>query len=49
MHANLPISVKTDSMNKGSKIIGASLVDGNSLRTITDPKAMMKRQNRDAW
>ena len=49
LNVNLPISVRTDSINKGSKIICASLVDGNSLRTITDPKAMMKRQNRDAW
>jgi hypothetical protein len=37
---NLPISVKTDSINKGSKIIFASSVDGNSLKTITDPKAI---------
>jgi len=48
MHVNLPLSARTDSINKGSKIIFVSPVDGNSLKTITDPKVMMKRQNRNA-
>ena len=44
MHVNLLLSVKTDSINKGSKIIYASSVDGNSSKTITDPKAIKTKQ-----
>jgi hypothetical protein len=44
LKVNLPISVRTDSINKGSKIIYASSVDGNSSKTITDPKAIKTKQ-----
>jgi len=45
-YVNLPLSVRTDAINKGSKIIQNHICVACGRQFI---KAMTQRQNRNAW